>query len=168
MNTSQVTTFTAKIPGDVSSDRELSKNGPITLNKHVGQTRNTLATYLYGYAMGNPYIGGRGIHSESEDIVGTSKQSVKKMLEDLVQKKPEITIDKFSDFNDNKISDINEIGDETVIDKTTNFLKSIQNLENDEKFNANEKLAIVMNYILTNIDMGELSRNHKNILKKLI
>ena len=66
------------------------------------------------------------------------------------------------DFNQNKIPDIQEIDDETVIDKTTSFLESIKSLHDSEK------LAIVMNYILTNVDMSELSKTHKNILQKLI
>lgn len=164
ISTSQITTFTPKIPGDDSSDRELSKDGPITMNKHVAQTRNKLATYMYGFAMGNPYIGGRGVY-ESEDIVEMAKQRVRKMMEDLVnknQKNGMVTTDNYSDVNQNKIPDIKEIDDETVIDKTTSFLESIKSL------NDNEKLAIVMNYILTNVDMSELSKTHKNILQKLI
>ena len=73
-----------------------------------------------------------------------------------------VTTDNYSDFNQNKIPDIQEIDDETVIDKTTSFLESIKSLHDSEK------LAIVMNYILTNVDMSELSKTHKNILQKLI
>ena len=162
MTTSQVTSFTAKIPGDDSSNRELSKDGPITLNKHIAQTRNKAATYIYGGAMGNPYIGGLGVYAESVEY---AKKRVKNMLEDLVNKNEKngmVTTDNYSDFNQNKIPDIQEIDDETVIDKTTSFLESIKSLHDSEK------LAIVMNYILTNVDMSELSKTHKNILQKLI
>jgi len=164
ITTSQVTTFTPKIPGDYSSGREFSKDGPITLNKYIAHVRNKLATLMYGFEMGNPYIGGRGVH-ESEDIVERAKKRVKNMLEDLVnpnEKNGMVTTSTYSDFNQNKIPDIQEIDDETVIDKTTKFLESIKSL------NDSEKLAIVMNYILKNVDMSELSKNHKNILQKLI
>ena len=163
MTTSQVTSFTPKIPGDDSSNRELSKDGPPTLNKYIAQTRNTSAEPYHGFPGGMPY-GVGGVY-ESEDIVEMAKQRVRKMMEDLVNKNQNngmVTTDKYSDFNQNKIPDIQEIDDETVIDKTTSFLESIKSL------NDSEKLAIVMNYILTNVDMGELSKNHKNILKKLI
>jgi flagellar biosynthesis/type III secretory pathway chaperone len=163
ITTSQVTSFTPKIPGDDSSNRELSKNGPPTLNKYIAQTRNTSAEPYHGFPGGMPY-GVGGVY-ESEDIVEIAKQRVRKMMEDLVNKNQNngmVTTDKYSDFNQNKIPDIQEIDDETVIDKTTSFLESIKSL------NDSEKLAIVMNYILTNVDMGELSKNHKNILKKLI
>lgn len=162
ITTSQVTSFTPKIPGDDSSNREFSKDGPPTLNKYIAQTRNTNAPY-YGFPGGMPY-GVGGVY-ESEDIVEMAKQRVRKMMEDLVNKNEKngmVTTDKYSDFNQNKIPDIQEIDDETVIDKTTSFLESIKSL------NDSEKLAIVMNYILTNVDMSELSKNHKNILKKLI
>lgn len=163
ITTSQVTSFTPKIPGDDSSNRELSKNGPPTLNKYIAQTRNTSAEPYHGFPGGMPY-GVGGVY-ESEDIVEIAKQRVRKMMEDLVNKNQNngmVTTDKYSDFNQNKIPDIQEIDDETVIDKTTKFLESIKSL------NDSEKLAIVMNYILTNVDMSELSKNHKNILKKLI
>ena len=163
MTTSQVTSFTPKIPGDDSSNRELSKDGPPTLNKYIAQTRNTSAEPYHGFPGGMPY-GVGGVY-ESEDIVEIAKQRVRKMMEDLVNKNQNngmVTTDKYSDFNQNKIPDIQEIDDETVIDKTTSFLESIKSL------NDSEKLAIVMNYILTNVDMSELSKNHKNILKKLI
>jgi len=163
MTTSQVTSFTPKIPGDDSSNRELSKDGPPTLNKYIAQTRNTSAEPYHGFPGGMPY-GVGGVY-ESEDIVEMAKQRVRKMMEDLVNKNQNngmVTTDKYSDFNQNKIPDIQEIDDETVIDKTTSFLESIKSL------NDSEKLAIVMNYILTNVDMSELSKNHKNILKKLI
>jgi flagellar biosynthesis/type III secretory pathway chaperone len=163
ITTSQVTSFTPKIPGDDSSNRELSKNGPPTLNKYIAQTRNTSAEPYHGFPGGMPY-GVGGVY-ESEDIVEIAKQRVRKMMEDLVNKNQNngmVTTDKYSDFNQNKIPDIQEIDDETVIDKTTSFLESIKSL------NDSEKLAIVMNYILTNVDMSELSKNHKNILKKLI
>jgi flagellar biosynthesis/type III secretory pathway chaperone len=163
ITTTQVTSFTPKIPGDDSTNRELSKDGPITLNKYIAQTRNTRADPWNGFGMGIPY-GAGGVY-ESEGIVEMAKQRVKNMLEDLVNKNQNngmVTTDKYSDFNQNKIPDIQEIEDETVIDKTTSFLESIKSL------NDSEKLAIVMNYILTNVDMSELSKNHKNILKKLI
>jgi flagellar biosynthesis/type III secretory pathway chaperone len=163
ITTSQVTSFTPKIPGDDSSNRELSKDGPPTLNKYIAQTRNTSAEPYHGFPGGMPY-GVGGVY-ESEDIVEIAKQRVRKMMEDLVNKNQNngmVTTDKYSDFNQNKIPDIQEIDDETVIDKTTKFLESIKSL------NDSEKLAIVMNYILTNVDMSELSKNHKNILKKLI
>ena len=161
ITTSQVTSFTPRIPGDDSSNRELSKNGPPTLNKYIAQTRNTSAEPYHGFPGGMPY-GVGGVY-ESEDIVEIAKQRVRKMMEDLVNKNQNngmVTTDKYSDFNQNKIPDIQEIDDETVIDKTTSFLESIKSL------NDSEKLAIVMNYILTNVDMGELSKNHKNILKE--
>jgi len=163
ITTTQVTSFTPKIPGDDSTNRELSKDGPITLNKYIAQTRNTSAEPYHGFPGGMPY-GVGGVY-ESEGIVEMAKQRVKNMLEDLVNKNQNngmVTTDKYSDFNQNKIPDIQEIEDETVIDKTTSFLESIKSL------NDSEKLAIVMNYILTNVDMSELSKNHKNILKKLI
>jgi len=163
MTTSQVTSFTPKIPGDDSSNREFSKDGPPTLNKYIAQTRNTSAEPYHGFPGGMPY-GVGGVY-ESEDIVERAKKRVKNMLEDLVnpnEKNGMVTTTTYSDFNQNKIPDIQEIDDETVIDKTTKFLESIKSL------NDSEKLAIVMNYILKNVDMSELSKNHKNILQKLI
>jgi hypothetical protein len=108
----------------------------------------------YGYS-GNNYSHG---NSHLREV---AKQKMKQLIEDTLSNKEN------TDINNNQIPDLDELNKRknkpTITSNTKSFIKHILSVPLD-----GEDKAMVLNYILININTEDISDNFKNILRNTI
>lgn len=107
---------------------------------------------------GTPYYNS-GVH---ENI----RERVRSMAEEIVKNTPKSDFVKktsYSDVNRNNIPDIDELENQAIIAKSKGFISSI----NSNQLNG-EEIGILLNFILINIDIDNIPRDYKQILKRII
>jgi hypothetical protein len=125
----------------------------------------------YGYG-GTPYSHGRRITGEGEDDLEgeeLAEAKMKKMVEDILSQKSDsrdmVKKNGVSDINRNNIPDMEELAQikPVVGKKVEDVLKTISmnNL-------TGEEIGVVINYLLTNIDLSEVPSDYKKLLKNSI
>lgn len=124
---------------------------------------------LYYGLDGGSYSHGAHVRGESvEDRIAEAK--MKKIIEDLTNKVTDREMVKRknnSDVNRNSIPDLEELS--TTYNKPIVSKKAQALLNTFEMNNLNgEEIGIVINYILTNVDLSSIPQDYKNILKRTI
>lgn len=116
-----------------------------------------------------PYSRGHIVQAETE-IDKIAEAKMKKIIEDLTNKSDDRDMVKRfnnTDVNRNSIPDIEELA--TNLNKPIVAKKAQELLKT---FNMNrvngEEIGIVLNYILTNIDINDIPNDYKTILKQFI
>lgn len=125
------------------------------------QPRNWFSNLGYG---GTPYSHGeRG----AIPIMAEDDNNIKQMVEDILNKKSndnEVVrryVD--TDVNQNNIPDLQDLSNPAASNKTKEFLDVIKN----NNLNG-EQIAIMLNYIFTNLDVSKIPQNYKRLLLKKI
>jgi hypothetical protein len=143
-----------------TGDEEADQGAPTTTDDHVNNTRQKRKyPWGYGYAA-------NGINTvrESEKIL--AKERMGDLIEDIMSDK--------SNSNDfvrgNQPQDINRNDIPDITDITTNNQALANSIESAIKMvNAQgikgESLGVVLNYILSNVDVSSLPQDYKRILK---
>jgi len=124
--------------------------------------------YFYGLG-GTAYSRGyhvQGENIENEDTIAEAK--MKKIIEDLTNKgqyRDMVKRYKDTDINRNNIPDLEEL---VTTHKKPIVAKKAQSLLKTFDMNHlnGEEIGIVINYILTNIDLNNIPQDYKNILKR--
>ena len=112
----------------------------------------------------NKYFGGTG-YSHGLRNTNIYENDIKKMLDEFLNKKSNDNdvISKYTDndVNKNNIPDLDDLSNPAAVNKTKEFLNVIKN----NNFNG-EKIAIMLNYVLTNVKTNNIPNNYKNIIIK--
>jgi hypothetical protein len=159
------------IGGDKGSDRTPTNDSEIETSPQ-GTTDAHASTaiqpnrYYYG-AGGSAYSHGAHVSNESiEDKLAESK--MKKIIEDLTNKGQDRDMVKRyndSDVNRNNIPDIEELA--TTYKKPIVAKKAEGLIKTFEMNRLNgEEVGIVINYILTHVDLTAIPQDYKNLLKR--
>jgi len=121
--------------------------------------------YFYGFG-GTAYSHGHRVQGESvEDRIAETK--MKKIIEDLTNKGQDrdmVKRYKDTDVNRNEIPDLEELA--TTYKKPIVAKKAQALLATFDMNRLNgEEIGIVINYILSNIDLSDIPQDYKNLLK---
>jgi len=142
-----------------------------TTDKFV-QTARQKFRYPYGY-MGTPYShGDTGNVKEGEDEqIDEAQLKMEKMVEDILSQKISqkglVQKQNVSDVNRNSIPDLDELSSKFNKQNISSNIQTLINGVNSEELSGEEK-AIVLNYIIQNINTSNIENDYKNILKSLI
>lgn len=126
--------------------------------------------YFYGIG-GTAYSRGARVQSESEDLGETAKAKMRKMVEDLLSKKSDdhnfVSRYQDTDVNRNNIPDLSDLAQ--TYQKPIPAKKTQEMLDTIQKNNLNgEEVAIILNFIINNIDTSQIPDDYKRmIMKKL-
>lgn len=119
--------------------------------------------YPYGY-LGTPY-------SHGDRGMGESVQKMEEMVEEILTQKLKnkdiVNKNKINDINKNKIPDLEELGKKFHKQDIAFNIEKLTNIINKSNLNGEEK-AIIINYIINNIDTQDIDNNYKRIIKSLI
>jgi len=126
--------------------------------------------YFYGYG-GSAYShGSRGGGMAESDVDKVAESKMKKIIEDLIDKgEDRDMVRRFndSDVNRNKIPDLEELS--TTRQKPIVARKAQELLKSFDMNRLNgEEVGIVINYILTNVNLSEIPQDYKTLLRKNI
>jgi len=146
----EITTDTQKSFDDESDYKE---DIPQTPEDYSSRTKNMYNMYNdYGNNMGTYYN------------VYENKNKIKNKILEFRTLKLENDISDFKeyDLNDNNIPDINELNNNIIVNKTNDFIKSINNYDI-----IGEELGIILNYALSNLNLNEIPNEYKDIIKNL-
>jgi len=162
----QVGTDTPVIPGDNTSDRK--KDISQTTQDYVSKTRNTSADWARSrFAMGTPY-GNYSPISEDETLEESAKEKMKKIVKELLQQRND-TMDlvkqgDFSDLNQNKVNDIEELKDIQITNLVNEMIKSLEQKSDDFKNKNMDLIGIVLNHLIIKLG-NKIDPKIKSIIK---
>lgn len=154
-NNSEIETGPVQAPFNDDSDYE----------KGISTTTDRASRYRAPKFWWNSYFGGtaysHGVRNSSTIQENDYKQMIKELLS---QKSPDndvVTKYLDTDINKNNIPDLEELSNPAAVNKTKDFLNVIKN-----NHLTAEQIAIMINYILKNVDIKQIPNNYKNIIIK--
>lgn len=144
-------------------DSDFEPGVPQTGDDFASKTKNR--SNWYGMTnMGQPYGSGvnHAVYTENT-IKEKTKKLVRELLHNRTNEKDLVQKSMGSDVNRNNIPDIQELENGVIISKTQEFVKSVSSnaLSGDE-------LGIVLNYIMGNLELSQVSNDYKRLLKQKI
>jgi hypothetical protein len=119
-------------------------------------------TDQYGFGA-SIYGRNRNITVEAEDNI--TKKVVERLLGDKKEKENILKKYEDSDINSNKIPDLEDLSRTYQKSSTANKVKALVDSVRVNELNGEEK-AIVVNFIVNNIDISSIPNDYKNIIKK--
>ena len=133
---------------------------PTTTDDHVSNTRQRRKyPWGYGYAA-------NGINTVRESERVLAKERMGDLIEDIMSDKTDshdfVKNNRIQDINRNQIPDITDIT--TNNQALANSIESAIKMINAQNING-ESLGVVLNYILSNVDVSTLPQDYKRILK---
>ena len=157
---SEIKTDTQKSFDDTS---DFEPGVPQTGDDFASKTKNR--SNWYGMTnMGQPYGSGvnHAVYTENT-IKEKTKKLVRELLHNRTNEKDLVQKSMGSDVNRNNIPDIQELENGVIISKTKEFVNSVSSnaLSGDE-------LGIVLNYIMGNLELSQVSNDYKRLLKQKI
>lgn len=164
----------APIGGDKGSDRTPTNNSEIETAPQATSDDHADAAiqpnrYFYGFG-GTAYSHGHRVQAAEsvEDKIAEAK--MKKIIEDLTSKGQDRDMVKRyrdTDVNRNEIPDLEELAttyQKPIVAKKAQALLSSFDMN---KLNG-EEIGIVINFLLTNVDISDIPQDYKSLLRKNI
>lgn len=149
-----------------TNDSEIETAPQATSDDHA---KNAIQPNRYYYGVGGTaYSHGARVQSESE-IDEVARRKMEDMIENLIGQRAGDTdmVKRYqdTDVNRNQIPDLEELA--TTFQKPVVAKKAQEVLKTMEMNNlSGEEVGIVINYILTNVDLSQVPRDYKALLKK--
>lgn len=159
------------IGGDKGSDRNPTNDSEIETSPQGTSDDHADAAiqpnrYFYGFG-GTAYSHGHRVQA-AEGVDKLAEAKMKKIIEDLANKSQDremVRRYKDIDVNRNEIPDLEELA--TTYKKPIVAKKAQGLLKTFEMNHLNgEEIGIVINFILTNVDLSEIPQDYKNLLKR--
>lgn len=157
--------ITVDTPKSFDDTSDYDPDIPQTTDDFVQKTQNKGKWWVnVGYG-GTPYSRGFKGTMVAENSDEVAKGKMLKMIKELLQNKTSDNeiVDKtsYSDVNRNNVPDIQELNNSVVISKTNEFLNTVNS--NDL---SGEDLGVIINHILTNVNLKDIPTDYKNLIKR--